>query len=456
MSTASTVRVEHDLIGHREVPVGARYGVHALRAAENFARPQAQLLRDVPELCAAFGLVKLAAARANLRTGAVEPTIAEAIERAARDLVEDRAGIREDLIVPIVQGGAGTSTNMNVNEALANRALELLGHPRGAYAHCHPNDHVNRSQSTNDAYPTALRLALLARSRDVEWTADHLVAELRSAGRRYAGIPKLGRTQLQDAVAMEVGEEFEAWADLVAGARDAVTQARASLLEVNLGGTAIGNGLTASDDYRASVVAILAEVSGWPVRPACRPISATTDSRGLLGYSAALRGLAVALAKIANDLRLLASGPHGGLAELRLPAVQGGSSMMPGKVNPVIAEWVNQLAFLIRGRDAAVLAALDAGQLQLNAMLPLVASQLLEGQEDLRCAMHALRTRCVAGIVVDRSRTRDLAGHDVGGLSELAASQGYAAATRLAAASTSLDPDLGPVDHVPTAAKEHD
>jgi aspartate ammonia-lyase len=432
MTTAADVRVERDLVGPREVPVGVRYGVHSLRAAENFARPRAQLLRDVPELCAAFGMVKLAAVRANVRTGTVPAEVGSAIERAAEELIKGRSGIRDDLIVPMVQGGAGTSTNMNVNETLANRALELLGRTRGDYVHCHPNDHVNRSQSTNDVYPTAMRLAILLRSAGLELAAAQLEAELRRKARDYAGVRKLGRTQLQDAVAMEVGQEFEAWADLVSGASRALISARDGLLEVNLGGTAIGNGLTASRDYRALVVPYLAEISGHVFRSAHRRISATTDTSALLGYSGALRSLAVALAKIANDLRLLASGPSGGLAELRLPAVQGGSSMMPGKVNPVIAEWVNQLAFRIRGRDATVVAALDAGQLQLNAMLPLVATELLGGQADLKSAMHTLRRRCVSGIAVDRERAVALSRHDIGELSEVAANEGYALATALA------------------------
>ena len=435
MHAAGPVRIETDQVGRREIPADARYGVHALRAAENFGRPRAQLLRDVPEFCQALGMVKLAAQRANLRTGSLEPAIADAIGAAAEDLIADRHHLRADLIVPLVQGGAGTSTNMNVNEVLANRALELLGYCAGDYERCHPNDHVNRSQSTNDVYPTAVRVALLLRSSAVEGAATGLEQELRTVARRNDKTLKLGRTQLQDAVAMSVGEEFDAWADAVASARDALMSQRDTLLEVNLGGTAIGNGLTASAAYRALVVPLLGEITGRPMSRPTRHISATTDTSALLGYSAALRGLAIALAKVANDLRLLSSGPFGGLAELQLPAVQGGSSMMPGKVNPVIAEFVNQLAFRVRGSDGAVAAALDAGQLQLNAMLPLVASELLNSQEDLRCAMDTLRARCIRGIVVDRQRTAELAQHDLGELSSIAAQEGYALATRAATSS---------------------
>jgi aspartate ammonia-lyase len=245
---AEAVRVENDLVGDREIPAEARYGVHALRAAENFARPRAQLLRDVPELCQAMGMVKLAAERANVRTGGLDPRAAHAIDKAARELIGDQAGLREDLIVPLVQGGAGTSTNMNVNEVLANRALEHLGHAAGEYRHCHPNDQVNRSQSTNDVYPTAMRIALILRSQHVESAATRLEKALRDVARRHDRTPKLGRTQLQDAVAMSVGQEFDAWADAISHAREAIIAQREGLLEVNLGGTAIGTGLTASDE----------------------------------------------------------------------------------------------------------------------------------------------------------------------------------------------------------------
>jgi aspartate ammonia-lyase len=426
------IRIESDLVGALEVPATARYGIHSVRAAANFARPGAQLLRDVPELCTAMGMVKLAAQRANERAGELDDGVGSAIGRAAVELIEDRAGLRDDLIVPLMQGGAGTSINMNVNEVLANRALELLGRARGDYRHCHPNDHVNRSQSTNDVFPTALRVALMLRAQPLDRAARRLEGALRRVAREHDGARKLGRTQLQDAVAMTVGEEFDAWADAVARARRTLLVARDELAEVNLGGTAIGNGLTASDGYRGGVVGLLAAVSGLPVRGAVRGVSATTDSNALSGYSGALRGLALALAKFANDLRLLSSGPRGGLAELRLPPVQGGSSMMPGKINPVIAEFVNQIAFGVRGRDQTVAAALDAAQLQLHPMLPLIAGELLDSQNDLRCALDALRERCIEGIVVDVERAAELARHDLGELSRVAAHDGYALATAAA------------------------
>lgn len=453
MQPVSISRLEHDLVGDREVPANVRYGVHALRAAENFHRPGSQLLRDVPEFCRAFGMVKLAAQRANVQSRDLAPRTGWAIGAAAQELVADECGLREDLIVPLVQGGAGTSTNMNVNEVLANRALEHLGYQAGEYRYCHPNDHVNRSQSTNDVYPTAMRVALMLRAQPLEKAAHRLVKALALLGSEHDHTYKLGRTQLQDAVSMSVGEEFAAWADSIASARQGLIRQRETLLVVNLGGTAIGTGLTASRGYRSAVVGLLAEVSGLRVTSAASAVSATTDTSALLGYSAALRALAVALAKVANDLRLLSSGPHGGLAELQLPAVQGGSSMMPGKVNPVIAEFVNQLAFRVRGSDAAVTAALDAGQLQLNAMLPVVASELLNSQQDLCCAMEALRARCITGIVVDPVRTADLAQHCLGELSDIAARQGYAFATEAAKLSASpVLPEPNPQTAEPQAS----
>jgi aspartate ammonia-lyase len=434
LSTVTEFRVERDLIGAREVPVNARYGVHAARAAENFARPGARLVRDIPEFCEALGTVKLACAQANLAAGLLPEEMAHLIAGAADELVLGQAGLREELVVPLLQGGAGTSTNMNVNEVLANRVLEKLGRPRGAYEHCHPNDHVNRSQSTNDVYPTALRLALIRRSEAVEQAADRLGATLREAATRSATTSKLGRTQLQDAVPMLVADEFHAWADAVSAGREALSRSREALLEVNLGGTAIGTGLTASTTYQTVVIETLAAASGRPVRRAERLVSATTDSSALLTHSAALRTLAVALAKLANDLRLLSSGPRAGLAELHLPPVQGGSSMMPGKINPVIAEFVNQLAFRVRGCDLIATEALDAGQLQLHAMLPAVAAALFSAQQDLTSAAAALAERCIGGVTVNDDRVEIYAKLGLDALTEAAAANGYQHASSLAVA----------------------
>jgi aspartate ammonia-lyase len=424
-------RIERDLLGPVEVPSEARYGVHTVRALRNFTRRDELVVADVPAFARAFGMVKLAALRANVRAGALGGSVAAVLDRACCELADGARDLVADLVVPVVQGGAGTSTNMNVNEVLANRALEILGHELGSYEHCHPNDHVNRSQSTNDVYPTALRLALLLRGEELGAATEALAGELETQASRYGATPKLGRTQLQDAVPMTVGEELRAWADGVRASAGSVRDAATGLLDVNLGGTAIGTGLTAAPGYADSVVPMLAEVCGLPVRRAARAISATTGTNDLLTYSAALRSQAVAVAKIANDLRLLSSGPRTGLGELRIPAVQGGSSMMPGKVNPVVPEYVNQLAFRVRGADDVVAMALDAGQLQLHAMLPIVASQLFAAQDDLSCAMRALGN-CVAGLEVDDVVVRRNARSGLGELSELAAERGYAAATKAA------------------------
>lgn len=422
-------RSEQDLLGSRDVLAAARYGVHTSRAIENFPLID-QRVADVPEFARALGMVKLAALRANVDCSVIEEPTASALERACAELADDEEGLRSALVLPIIQGGAGTSTNMNVNEVLANRALELMGRTAGDYAHCHPNDHVNRSQSTNDVYPTALRLALVLRHAAVRaaWTA--LVAGLREQAGRHAATPKLGRTQLQDAVPMTVGEEFHAWADLCASAIGQTDQATTALLEVNLGGTAIGTGITAPEGYRELAVGHLRDVSGLPVSSAGRLVSGTTDPGALLAYSAGMRSAAVALVKLADDLRLLSSGPRAGLAELRLPARQAGSSLMPGKVNPVVPEYVDQLAYDVQGRDLTVVHALSAGQLQLNAMLPVATQALFRAQDALRVAAATLDRRCIRGLVVDEERDRALSAMGLGDATERAAHDGHDAMDR--------------------------
>jgi aspartate ammonia-lyase len=424
-------RIEHDMLGTREVPAHALYGVHTLRATENFphGRP---VLRDVPEFGRAFVMVKRAAARANVECGVLDRGIGQAIVAACGELLEDPRRLFANLPLPVLQGGAGTSTNMNVNEVIANCALQRLGYEAGAYEHLHPNDHVNRSQSTNDVYPTALRVALVLRNRSVEVAEDGLARALATAADEHRGARKLGRTQLRDAVPMRVGEEFDAWAD---GCRQSSVALRGAvergLLEVNLGGTAIGTSLGAPPGYAGLAVRCLSEDSGVSLQLAERPVSATTDPSGLLAYSAAIRSSAVRLAKLANDLRLLSSGPYTGLAELRLPAVQAGSSMMPGKVNPVIPEYVNQLCFRIHGLDLTTTLALDAAQLQLGAMLPAAAASLFEAQDCLRVACEALTDRCVRGITIDEERLNRYATAGLGELTEAVAVLGYEESSRL-------------------------
>jgi aspartate ammonia-lyase len=425
-------RIEHDLLGTRKVPDEALYGIHTARALENF--PHGGLaIGDVPELCLAFVAVKAAAAEANVEVGALDPERGAAIVAACAELIAAPELLLAQLRLPVLQGGAGTSTNMSVNEVIANRALAVLGRPPGDYAHLHPNDHVNRSQSTNDVYPTALQLALALRDRWVCESLERLAAALAAGAARHQAVPKLGRTQLRDAVPMALGQEFGAWAD---GCRRSVAElgavAAGDLRVLHLGGTAIGTGLNAPDGYAEAAVRHLGAALGMELELAARPVSATTDPSALLAYSAALRSSAVRLGKLANDLRLLSSGPRAGLGELLLPPVQAGSSMMPGKVNPVIPEYANQLCFRIRGLDQTVTLALDAAQLQLSAMVPAAADALLESQGLLRVACDALSGRCVAGIEVDEERLRAYAGAGLGELTSAAAVLGYETGSAIA------------------------
>lgn len=426
------VRVERDQIGERSLPDSALHGLQTERALENFP-PLGDRVGEVPEFGRALGAVKLAAARANIALGLIEPPLATRLEEACQELADGSPELLGALTVPLIQGGAGTSTNMNVNEVIANRTLELLGRAPGDYAHCHPIDHVNRSQSTNDVYPTALRVALVERQAAIDAALRGLAVSLGERADAHVGIVKLGRTQLQDAVAVSAEAELRAWADQCDAGADALGRATASLHEVNLGGTAIGTGVGAPREFPARAVEVLAELTGAPFRLPARLVSATTDPTPLHGYSAALRGAAVDLAKLADDLRLLSSGPAAGLGEIDLPPVQTGSSIMPGKVNPVIPEFVNQLAFRVHGADAAAAVALAAGQLQLNAMLPLVAHELFDAQRALTIAAETLRERCIEGLSYRRERVADYAVRGLDELIEVALKGGYEAAGEIAA-----------------------
>jgi len=419
------MRTEHDLVGTLELPDEALYGIHTARALENF--PHGGLpLAAVPEFCRALVTVKYAAARANLELGVLDEERGTAIIAACEELIAAPDELVRQMQLPVLQGGAGTSTNMTANEVIANRALEILGRHLGDYAHLHPNDHVNCSQSTNDVYPTALQVALVLRDRWVVASLAALADSLAAVTERHGEVAKLGRTQLRDAVPMSVEQEFTAWAD---GCRRSVAELEAvatgDLRRVHLGGTAIGTGLNAPEGYAELAVRYLGEALELGFELAPHPVSATTDPSGLLAYSAALRSSAVRLGKLANDLRLLSSGPRAGLAELRLPPVQVGSSMMPGKVNPVIPEYANQLCFRIRGLDETVTLALDAAQLQLSAMVPAAADALFESQQLLRVACDSLSARCVPGIEIDGERLGAYARDGLGELTSAAAVLGY-------------------------------
>jgi aspartate ammonia-lyase len=434
-STGRT-RSEHDLLGDREVPRDAYWGVQTARAVENFA-VSGRVLSDYPELIRALALVKQAAARANRECGVLPSHIAEAIELACLELRSGR--LHSQFVVDPIQGGAGTSTNMNANEVIANRALVHLGHQKGEYEHCHPNNHVNRSQSTNDVYPTALKLAMVDANQRLLGELDLLVAAFKAKGGEFASILKMGRTQLQDAVPMTLGQEFDAYARSIAQEREALESAEVRLLAVNMGGTAIGTGLTAPAGYAQRCVEHLAQLTGRDVRLAPDLIEATQDTQAFVLYSACLKSVAVKLSKIASDLRLLSSGPRAGLSEIFLPPMQPGSSIMPGKVNPVIPELVNQVAYKVIGNDLTVTLAAEAGQLQLNVMEPVIADAILESVSALSAAARTFRLRCVTGIRANAARCREYVERSIGVVTALVPILGYEVSTRLAARALAED-----------------
>ncbi|MDP2361712.1 MAG: aspartate ammonia-lyase [bacterium] len=394
-------RIERDLLGERDVPEHARWGIHGLRARENFplsGRP------CHPELVKAYGLVKLACARMNESLGLWrdDPARGEAIRRACRELA-DGEGL-EQVVGDALQGGAGTSLNMTVNEVLANRALELLGEPRGTCGRVSPADDLNRHQSTNDTYPTALRLAALRGLKVLEQAVLELQEAFQDRERAFAHLVKVGRTQLQDAVLTTLGRSMSAYAEALSRDRWRIFKAQERLRVVNLGGTAIGSGLGAPRAFVFGAVDHLRELSGLPLARAENLLEATQNADVFVETGGLLKALAVTLKKSANDLRLLASGPEAGLGELRLPPRQAGSSIMPGKVNPVIPEAVVQVAMLVEGNDVAITQAAGAGTLELNPFLPLIADRLLESLDLLTAVCRIYRTHCVLGLEANEER----------------------------------------------------
>ncbi len=388
---SGATRLEHDLLGEREVPDDARYGVQTLRAMENFDITGIRL-GHYPHLVRAMAIVKQAAARANQDLGLLDEEIASAIEYACQEIIDGHW--HGHFVVDVVQGGAGTSTNMNANEVIANRALELLGHHRGDYQYCHPNNHVNLSQSTNDVYPTAVRVALLLELDELlaELEAFEKVLEAKAA--EFADVLKMGRTQLQDAVPMTLGQEFEAFAVTTAEDILRLRETARLFLEVNLGGTAIGTGINADPRYPQMAVDELTKITGLDFVLAANLVEATPDTGAFVMFSGVLKRVAVKLSKLCNDLRLLSSGPRCGFNEINLPAMQPGSSIMPGKVNPVIPEVVNQIAFQVIGNDLTITMAAEAGQLQLNVMEPIITFNLFESLDMLTAGVRVF-TRTV-------------------------------------------------------------
>ena len=422
-------RREHDLLGEMEIPAEYYFGVQTMRAVENFHISRVRLC-FFPELIRALADVKQGAAMANLELGLLDPAIADAIVRACEEL---RAGkLREQFVVDMVQGGAGTSTNMNANEVIANRALELLGHEKGEYQYCHPNNHVNLSQSTNDAYPTAVKIALVRSIEKLVGALRELIAAFHAKGGEFAHVIKMGRTQLQDAVPMTLGQEFEAYAANLAEETERLEVNLKLFYEINMGATAIGTGICAEPGYAERCTAAIREITGWDVKQAEDLVGATSDTVCMVGYSSAMKRIASKMNKICNDLRLLSSGPRCGLGEFNLPARQPGSSIMPGKVNPVIPEVMNQIAFKVIGNELCVTMADEAAQMELNAMEPVMAQCCFESAELLVNGFDTLRIRCVEGITANEERCLQYVHNSIGVVTALNPIIGYKNSTKIA------------------------
>jgi aspartate ammonia-lyase len=423
-------RTERDPLGEFQVPTDAYYGVQTARARQNF---QISGLTAPDSLVRATVLVKRAAAEANRELQRLDRRIADAIIAAADEVLSGR--FRDQFLVDVYQAGAGTSHNMNTNEVLANRAAELLGGSKGTYADVHPNDHVNMGQSTNDVFPTATRVALAVGHAAFVRETRALAASLDKKAAEFADVLKVGRTHLQDAVPITLGQEFSGFAACLATAADAADLAAGMLHELNLGATALGTGLNAGDDYTRLSVEALARATKLPLRPAANKFRVTQSMGDVVSYSGALRRTAVELGKISSDLRLLSMGPRAGIAEIRLPAVQPGSSIMPGKVNPSVPEMVNQVCYQVYGCDTTITIAADAGQLELNVMMPVIAWNALHAQRILTTAMQTLRERTIDGITVDRERSRELLDRSTAAATALSPYIGYAATAEVAKAS---------------------
>jgi aspartate ammonia-lyase len=422
-------RQEHDLLGDRDVPYEHYYGIQTLRAVENFSISGISLTH-FPNLIVALAMVKMASAMANKDLALLSGPVADAIIQACNEIINGR--LHTHFVVDMIQGGAGTSTNMNANEVIANRALEILDYERGQYEYCHPNNHVNLSQSTNDAYPTALKIALINSNRQLVEVLGKLAASFRAKSAEFASVIKMGRTQLQDAVPMTLGQEFESYAVTLEEEIERLNENAELFLEVNMGGTAIGTGINADLRYSAKVIEHLRDVTRLDVRLAENLVEATQDTGAFVMYSSATKRLAVKLSKISNDLRLLSSGPRAGINEINLPPMQPGSSIMPGKVNPVIPEVVNQIAYKVIGNDLTVTFAAEAGQLELNVMEPIIAQSIFESIEMLKNGMTTLKYRCVDGITANVEHCRSMVENSIGLVTALNPVLGYDTCTALA------------------------
>ena len=421
--------MESDLLGSREISDECLYGVQTLRGIENFSISKYHL-NEYPLFINGLAMTKMAAARANHELGLLTDEQFQAITQACREILEGR--FHDQFPVDMIQGGAGTSTNMNANEVIANRALEIMGHAHGDYAFCSPNDHVNCSQSTNDAYPTAIHLGMYATHLKLLPYLEDLIAAFRRKGEEFAHIIKMGRTQLEDAVPMTLGQTFNGFASILTDEIKHLNEAAADFLTVNMGATAIGTGICAEPGYAEKCIAALRDITGWDIRLSDDLVGATSDTSCLVGYASAMKRLAVKVNKICNDLRLLASGPRCGLGEINLPAMQPGSSIMPGKVNPVIPEVMNQICFKVIGNELCVTMAGEAAQMELNVMEPVMVQCCFESAELMMNGFRTLRTLCVEGITANEEHCINEVHHSIGVVTALNPVIGYKNSTKIA------------------------
>ena len=429
MEDVKKTRVESDLIGSREISDECLYGVQTLRGIENFSISKYHL-NEYPLFINGLAMTKMAAARANHELGLLTDEQFQAITQACREILEGR--FHDQFPVDMIQGGAGTSTNMNANEVIANRALEIMGHAHGDYAFCSPNDHVNCSQSTNDAYPTAIHLGMYATHLKLLTYLEDLIAAFRRKGEEFAHIIKMGRTQLEDAVPMTLGQTFNGFASILTDEIKHLNEAAADFLTVNMGATAIGTGICAEPGYAEKCIAALRDITGWDIRLSDDLVGATSDTSCLVGYASAMKRLAVKVNKICNDLRLLASGPRCGLGEINLPAMQPGSSIMPGKVNPVIPEVMNQICFKVIGNELCVTMAGEAAQMELNVMEPVMVQCCFESAELMMNGFRTLRMLCVEGITANEEHCINEVHHSIGVVTALNPVIGYKNSTKIA------------------------
>jgi len=428
MSTKT--RIEKDLLGELAVPADAYYGVQTARALENFQISGVEL-RHYPNFIKGLAMTKLGAARANADVGGLTKEQLAAIEGACKEVIEGK--LHDQFRLDVYQGGAGTSTNMNINEVLANRGLELMGKKKAEYKFLDPHDHLNQSQSTNDSYPTAMHIGMAFGNRELVAEYKKLIESFNKKSKEFSELLKMGRTQLQDAVPMTLGQEFKAFAKTLQDEVNALERVENVLCEVSMGGTAIGTGLNAPKGYAEKCTQHLAKITGMPMKLSEDLIEATQDTQAFVLYSSVLKSLAIKLAKVGNDLRLLSSGPRCGLREINLPATQPGSSIMPGKVNPVIPEVTNMVAYRVIGNDLVVTLSAEGGQLQLNAFEPVIAAVIFEGQMLLINAARTLRTFCVDGITANADVLKHYVEFSIGTVTALNPVIGYDKATELAA-----------------------